>query len=63
MEAAAALVMGLAATETTLQALLLFIPGRVMAGEPDAKEVVRLRLGRWLAVALELELIAGRIGY
>lgn len=56
VEAAAALVIGLAAIEATLRALLLFIPGRIIAGEPDAKEAVRLRLGRWLAVALELEL-------
>jgi len=56
VEAAAALVIGLAAVEATVQALLLFIPGRIIAGEPDAKEAVRLRLGRWLAVALELEL-------
>ncbi len=56
VEAVAALVIGLAAIEATLRALLLFIPGRIIAGEPDAKEAVRLRLGRWLAVALELEL-------
>jgi len=56
VEAAAALVIGLAAIEATLRALLLFIPGRIIAGESDAKEAVRLRLGRWLAVALELEL-------
>lgn len=45
---------GLAAVDATLRALLLFIPGRVVAGESDATEAVRLRLGRWLAVALEL---------
>ena len=56
VEAAAALVIGLAAIEATLRALVLFVPGQVRAGEPDAKEAVRLRLGRWLAVALELEL-------
>lgn len=56
IEAAGALVIGLAAVEATARALLLFLPGRVMAGGPDAKEAVRLRLGRWLAVALELEL-------
>lgn len=56
VEAAAAVVIGLAAIEATLRALVLFIPGRVVAGESDAKEAVRLRLGRWLAVALELEL-------
>lgn len=56
VEAAAALVIGLAAIEATLRALLLFIPRQVIIGESDAKEAVRLRLGRWLAVALELEL-------
>ena len=35
---------------------MLFIPGRLTSDEPDAKEAVRLKLGRWLAVALELEL-------
>ncbi len=56
VEGAAALIIGLAAIEATLRALALFVPGRVVAGEPDAKEAVRLKLGRWLAVALELEL-------
>lgn len=56
VEAAAALVIGLAAIEATMQALLLFLPSRTVAGGPDAKEAVRLRLGRWLALALELEL-------
>ena len=56
VEAGAALVIGLAAIEATLRALLLFLPGRVRAGGADAREAVRLRLGRWLAVALELEL-------
>ena len=50
------LVIGLAAIEATLRALLLFLPHRDSAGMPDLKEAVRLRLGRWLAVALELEL-------
>ena len=34
----------------------LFVPRTAVPGEPDAKEAVRLKLGRWLAVALELEL-------
>jgi uncharacterized membrane protein len=55
VEAAAALVIGLAAIEATLRALSLFIPNRQRDGS-DAKETVRLKLGRWLAVALELEL-------
>jgi len=56
VEAATALVSGIATIEAPLRALLLFLPGRMVAGEPDAKEAVCLRLGRWLAVALELEL-------
>ena len=62
-EAAAALVIGLAAVEATARALLLFLP-RARATTDltddghDAKEAVRLRLGRWLALALEFELAA-----
>ncbi len=56
VEAAAALVIGLAAVEATLRSLLLFVPGQVRPGQADPKEALRLRLGRWLAVALELEL-------
>ena len=55
---AAAVLIGLAAVEATWRSLLLFVPGRAVhaAGRPqDAKEAVRLRLGRWLAVALEFE--------
>ncbi len=59
-EAAAALIIGLATIEATIGALSLFLPGASRgggAGEPaDRKEEVRLRLGRWLAVALEFEL-------
>jgi uncharacterized membrane protein len=56
VEAGAALVIGLAAIEAFLRALTLFVPRAAVPGEPDAKEAVRLKLGRWLAVALELEL-------
>ena len=60
--AAAAVLIGLAAVEATWRSLLLFVPGRDAshaAGRPqDAKEAVRLWLGRWLAVALEFELAA-----
>lgn len=56
IEASAALVIGLAAIEATFRALVLFIPRPPAAGAPDAKEALRLHLGRWLAVALELEL-------
>jgi len=61
-EAAAALIIGLAAIAGTVAALALFLPGASRGGgvgEPaDRKEEVRLRLGRWLAVALEFELAA-----
>lgn len=61
-EAAAALVIGLATVEATVRALWLFATGvlpRAAAREhQNAKEQVRLRLGRWLAVALEFELAA-----
>ena len=56
VEGAGALVIGLAAIQATIRALALFWPGRIDADEPSAKEIVRLQLGRWLAVALELEL-------
>lgn len=62
VEAAAAVLIGFAAIEATLHSLLLFVPGGRRAdaagGQQDAKEAVRLRLGRWLAVALEFELAA-----
>ncbi len=59
VEAAAAIVIGLAALEATIRSLLLFLPTlRPGNGQQDAKEAVRLRLGRWLAVALEFELAA-----
>ena len=61
-EAAAALIISLAVIEGLVRALLLFVPGLSLghAGDAsqDAKEVVRLKLGRWLAMALEFELAA-----
>ena len=61
-EAAAALIISLAVIEGVIRALVLFVPGRGVgrAGDAsqDAKEVVRLKLGRWLALALEFELAA-----
>ena len=56
VEGAAALVIGLAAAEAVFSALVLFLPGRAPSDGTDPKEMVRLRLGRWLAVALEIEL-------
>lgn len=35
---------------------MLFIPRPPAPGAPDANEALRLHFGRWLAVALELEL-------
>ena len=60
VEAAAALVIGLAALEAVLRSLAQFVPGAPLhtADGQDAKEAVRLRLGRWLTVALEFELAA-----
>lgn len=59
-EGAAALIIGLASVEGTIRALFLFVPGMGPRGETDdrLKEDVRLKLGRWLAVALEFELAA-----
>ena len=61
-EAAAALIIGLAVVEAAIRALWLFVPGMSHGteetGSRDRKEEVRLRLGRWLAVALEFELAA-----
>ena len=56
VEGAAALVIAIAALEATVRALGLFV---VRPAKPDsAKEGVRLRLARWLAVALEFALAA-----
>ena len=59
-EAAAALIIGPATIEAVLAAMLLFLPGvprhASRGGPQEAKEQVRLKLGRWLAVALEFEL-------
>lgn len=60
VEGAAALVIGVAAIEALWRSVLLFVPGLGRGGmdQQDAKEAVRLHLGRWLAVALEFELAA-----
>lgn len=56
-EAAAALVIGLATIEATFRSLLVFArhsSAQTAAGRShDVKEEIRLRLGRWLALALE----------
>lgn len=56
VEALAALVIGLAVLQATFQALRLF--SARPAQPEDAKIEVRLRLGRWLSLALEFELAA-----
>lgn len=62
VEGAAAVLIGLAAIQGTISALALFLPGQRRTAIPgsgqDAKEAVRLRLGRWLAVSLEFETAA-----
>ncbi len=55
VECLAALIIGGAAIEATLGAFVLFYR---RSSPPNAKEEVRLRLGRWLALALEFELAA-----
>lgn len=55
VEFAAALIIGLAAIEATVQSLILFFR---RSAPPEKKNGVRLTLGRWLAVALEFELAA-----
>lgn len=63
IEAAAALVIAVAATKAVGRSLVLFLRGRPpapleSAGHGDGTERVRLELGRWLALALEFELAA-----
>lgn len=55
VEFAAAIVIGLAAVEASVKSLLLFFR---RSAPPEAKNEVRLTLGRWLAVGLEFELAA-----
>ncbi len=55
IEAGAAIIIGIAAIEAIGASLLLFFR---RAASQQAKEHVRLRLGRWLALALEFELAA-----
>ncbi len=56
VEAAAGIIIAIAAIEATWRALLVFFARP--AAPDEAKEGVRLRLARWLAVALEFELAA-----
>ena len=56
IEVAAAIIIGFAAIEATLRAFPLFIPRPAVLG--DQVEIIRLRLGRWLTLAIEFELAA-----
>lgn len=56
IEAAAAVLIAVAALEAMLRALALLLPGTDASN--DQKEAVRLRLGHWLTVAIEFELAA-----
>lgn len=56
IEVAAAIIIGFAALEATLRALPLFIPRTAQLH--DDVEIIRLRLGRWLTLAIEFELAA-----
>ena len=60
-EGAAALVVAVAVVEAFARAAFLFLPSRLrnsVSHHLSEKEEVRLRLGRWLAVALEFLLAA-----
>ncbi len=61
-EAVAALIISIAVIEGALKALSIFLIRPEVGGaadrQQDAKEVVRLKLGRWLALVLEFELAA-----
>ncbi len=56
IEVAAAIIIGFAAIEATLRAFPLFVPRA--APLHDDVEIIRLRLGRWLTLAIEFELAA-----
>lgn len=56
IEGAAGIIIAIAAAEATWRALAMFFVRP--AAPDDAKESIRLRLARWLAVALEFELAA-----
>ena len=56
IEAIAALLIGLASIETALRGLNLFVQRD--SGNDSKKEEIRIHLGLWLSLALELELAA-----
>jgi uncharacterized membrane protein len=57
VEGAAALVIGLAALQAVIRALSAFL-GRTNGRGEEGRDQIRLGLGRWLALGLELELAA-----
>ncbi len=60
VEACAGVIIGLAAIQATIRALILFFRKLYshMQTEVPQTENIRLRLGRWLALSLEFELAA-----
>lgn len=60
IELSASMLIGLAAIQATVRALVLFVRRafRAVHGDESSKEHVRLTLVRWLALALEFELAA-----
>jgi uncharacterized membrane protein len=58
VEGVAGLIIALAALQATLRAILLFFgkAGQGSGSQEPQTENIRLRLGRWLALALEFEL-------
>lgn len=60
IEAFAAIIIGLAAIEAIVKSLNLYFFNR---NRPESdKDIIRIRLGRWLALALEFELAADILG-
>ena len=57
VEGAAALVIGLAALQGVIRSLSVFV-GRIHGREGEVRDLIRLGLGRWLALGLEFELAA-----
>jgi uncharacterized membrane protein len=58
IEGGAALIIGIAAIEAIFSGFVLFFRRAEINPNQDPKERIRLRLGRWLALALEFELAA-----
>ncbi len=56
VEGIAGLLIAFAALQATLRAILLFARGGSTSSQEPKTEAIRLRLGRWLALALEFEL-------